>query len=154
MAAAGGSAMATGLATAGGSAHVGDWTRYPICVRTKVCKLEDGREWTKELLEQRLDVLRRVRWCLCCDEVCQVRSDRNAKWSDAEIIGDCHRKNPVMRNNGSAYPECNKMGVWKSVKQTPQLRNYRNNEIRKLQGRIAKVVASASGQRKKKKVKK
>jgi len=86
--------------------------------------------------------------------VCQVRSDRNAKWSDAEIIGDCHRKNPVMRNNGSAYPECNKMGVWKSVKQTPQLRNYRNNEIRKLQGRIAKVVASASGQRKKKKVKK
>ena len=91
---------------------------------------------------------------LCCDEVCQVRSDRNAKWSDAEIIGDCHRKNPVMRNNGSAYPECNKMGVWKSVKQTPQLRNYRNNEIRKLQGRIAKVVASASGQRKKKKVKK
>ena len=142
------------MAITGGSAHVGDWMKYDECVRTKVCKLKDGQEWTKELLRQRLDVLRRVRWCLCCDEVCQVRSDRNAKWSDAEIIGDCHRKNPVMRNNGSAYPECNKMGVWKSVKQTPQLRNYRNNEIRKLQGRIAKVVASASGQRKKKKVKK
>jgi hypothetical protein len=83
-----------------------------------------------------------------------VRSDKDMKWSDSEIIGDCHRKNTVMRNNGSAYPECDKMGEWKSVKQTPQLRNYRNNEIRKLQGRIAKVVASASGQRKKKKVKK
>ena len=120
------------MAITGGSAHVGNLTQYPVCVRTKVCKLEDGREWTKELLEQRLDVLRRVRWCLCCDEVCQVRSDRNAKWSDAEIIGDCHRKNTVMRNNGSAYPECNKMGEWKSVKYTKQMMNERANEIRKL----------------------
>ena len=151
MAAAGGSAMAI----TGGSAHVGDWMQYDECVRTKVCKLEDGREWTKELLEQRLDVLRRVRWCLCCDEVCQVRSDRNAKWSDAEIIGDCHRKNTRTTNDGSAYPECNnKTGEWKSVKHNRQMINRRANEIRKLQGRIAKVVASASGQRKKKKVKK
>ena len=74
---------------------VGDWTQYPVCVRTKVCKLKEGQKWTKELLQQRLDILRRVRWCLCCGEVCQVRSNRNAKWSDAEIIGDCHRKNTI-----------------------------------------------------------
>ena len=139
------------MATAGESARVGDWTQYPVCVRTKVCKLEDGREWTKALLEQRLDVLRRVRWCLCCDEVCQVRSDRNAKWSDAEIIGDYHRKNTRTTNDGSAYPECNKTGEWKSVKHNRQMINRRANEIRKLQGRIAKCVASAAGKRKKKK---
>jgi hypothetical protein len=142
------------MAITGGSAHVGDWMKYDECVRTKVCKLKDGQEWTKELLRQRLDVLRRVRWCLCCGEICQVRSDKDAKWSDAEIIGDCHRKNPVMRNNGSAYPECNKMGVWKSVKYTSQMKDIRRNEIRKFQGRIAKCVASAAGQRQKKKLKK
>ena len=129
---------------------VGDWTQYPVCVRTKVCKLDKG-QWTKELLGQRLDVLRRVRWCLCCGEVCQVRSDRDANWSDAEIIGDCHRKNTVKDNNGSAYPECNKTGVWESVKYTPQMKDIRRNEIRKLQREFAKRVASASGQRKKKK---
>ena len=129
---------------------VGDWTQYPVCVRTKVCKLDKG-QWTKELLGQRLDVLRRVRWCLCCGEVCQVRSDKDANWSDAEIIGDCHRKNTVKDNNGSAYPECNKTGEWKSVKHNRQMINRRANEIRKLQGRIAKCVASAAGKRKKKK---
>ena len=129
---------------------VGDWTQYPVCILTKVCKLREGQKWTKELLQQRLDVLHRVRWCLCCGEVCQVRSDRNTKWSDAEIIGDCHRKNTVMRNNGSAYPECNKTGVWESVKYTPQMKDIRRNEIRKLQREFAKRVASASGQRKKK----
>jgi len=142
------------MAITGGSAHGGDWMQYPECVRTKVCKLDDGQEWTKKLLEQRLDVLCRVRWCLCCDEVCQVRSDKDMKWSDSEIIGDCHRKNPVMRNNGSAYPECNKMGVWKSVKYTSQMKDIRRNEIRKFQGRIAKCVASAAGKRKKKKLRK
>ena len=79
-----------------------------------------------------------------------MRSDRNTKWSDAEIIGDCHRKNTVMRNNGSAYPECNKTGVWESVKYTPQMKDIRKNEIKKLQREFAKRVASASGQRKKK----
>ena len=143
------------MATAGESARVGDWTQYPVCVRTKVCKLEDGREWTKALLEQRLDVLRRVRWCLCCDEVCQVRSDRNAKWSDAEIIGDYHRKNTRTTNDGSAYPECNKTGEWKSLKHNRQMMNRRAYEIRKLQGKVAKCVApAAAGQRQKKKLKK
>ena len=137
------------MAITSGSAHVGDWTQYPVCVRTKVCKLDKG-QWTKELLGQRLDVLRRVRWCLCCGEVCQVRSDKDANWSDAEIIGDCHRKNTVKDNNGSAYPECNKTGVWESVKYTPQMKDIRRNEIRKLQREFAKRVASASGQRKKK----
>ena len=80
---------------------MGDMTQYPECVRTEVRKLDKG-QWTKELLGQRLDVLQRVRWCLCCGEVCQVRSDKDANWSDAEIIGNCHRKNTVMRNNGSA----------------------------------------------------
>ena len=131
------------------SSPLGDWTKYPECVRTKVCKLDKG-QWTKELLGQRLDVLRRVRWCLCCGEVCQVRSDKDANWSDAEIIGDCHRKNTVKDNNGSAYPECNKTGVWESVKYTPQMKDIRRNEIRKLQREFAKRVASASGQRKKK----
>ena len=94
------------MAITGGSAHVGDWMQYDECVRTKVCKL-DKEQWTKELLGQRLGVLWRVRWCSCCNEVCQVRSDKDANWSEAEIIGNCHRKNTVMRNNGSAYPECN-----------------------------------------------
>ena len=143
-------ADSTAMAIAEGSTHVGDWMQYPECVRSKVCTLKDGQKWTKQLLEQRLDVLHRVRWCLCCGEVCQVRSDRNANWKDAKIIGDCHRKNTAMRNNGSAYPECNKTGVWKSVTQTQQLRNYRNNEIRKFQGRIAKCVAAASKREKKK----
>ena len=141
----------THTAAADGSAHVGDWTQYPECVRTKVCKLDDGQEWTKKLLEQRLDVLGRVRWCLCCGEVCQVRIDRDAKWSDTEIIGDCHRKNTVKDNNGSAYPECNKTGVWESVKYTSQMKGIRRNEIRRLQREFAKCVAlpSASGERKK-----
>ena len=56
-----------------------------------------------------------------------------------------------MRNNGSAYPECDKMGEWKSVKYTEQMKYTRKNEIRKFQGRIAKCVASAAGKRKKKK---
>ena len=137
------------IALAEKSSPLGDWTKYPECVRTKVCKLDKG-QWTKELLGQRLDVLRRVRWCLCCGEVCQVRSDKDANWSDAEIIGDCHRKNTVKDNNGSAYPECNKTGVWESVKYTPQMKDIRRNEIRKLQREFAKRVASASGQRKKK----
>ena len=59
-----------------------------------------------------------------------------------------------MRNNGSAYPECNKMGEWKSVKYPKQMKNQRANEIRKLQGRIDKCVTSAAGKRKKKKLKK
>ena len=71
--------------------------------------------------------------------------------SDAEIIGDCHRKNTRTTNDGSAYPECNKTGEWKSVKHNRQMINRRANEIRKLQGRIAKCVASAAGKRKKKK---
>ena len=151
MAAAGGSAMTTmGSATAGGSARVGDWTQYPVCVRTKVCKLEDGREWTKALLEQRLDVLCRVRWCLCCNEVCQVRSDKDANWSDARIIGNCHRKNTVMRNNGSAYPECNNTGEWKSVTQTDRMRETRKTEIRKIRRQIVKFAAAAGHGRKKK----
>ena len=140
------------MATAGESARVGDWTQYPVCVRTKVCKLEDGREWTKKLLEQRLDVLCRVRWCLCCDEVCQVRSDKDMKWSDSEIIGDCHRKNTVMRNNGSAYPECNKMGEWKSVKYTKQMMNERANEIRKLQRKSEKLLEKPSKSKKMRKL--
>ena len=49
-----------------------------------------------------------------------------------------------------AYPECNKTGVWESVKYTPQMKDIRRNEIRKLQREFAKRVASASGQRKKK----
>lgn len=133
---------------------VGDWTQYPVCVRTKVCKLKEGQKWTEELLQQRLDVLHRVRWCLCCGEVCQVRSDKDANWSDAEIIGDCHRKNTVKDNNGSAYPECNKTGEWKSVKHNRQMINRRANEIRKLQREFAKRVASASKKRAQKRVKK
>ena len=147
-------ADSTAMAIAEGSTHVGDWMQYPECVRRKVCTLEDGQKWTKQLLEQRLDVLRRVRWCLCCGEVCQVRSDRNAKWSDAEIIGDCHRKNTVMRNNGSAYPECNKTGAWKSGTHTREMKNQRASEIRKLQRESAKRFPSASSQRKMKKGKK
>ena len=61
-----------------------------------------------------------------------------------------------MRNNGSAYPECNKIGVWKSMKYTKQMMSQRLSEIRKLQRKFAKRFASASsasGQRKKKKVK-
>jgi len=142
------------IAAAEKSSPLGDWTKYPECVRTKVCKLDKGQQWTKELLGQRLNVLRRVRWCLCCNEVCQVRSDKKMKWSDAEIIGDCHRKNTVKDNNGSAYPECNKTGAWKSGTHTREMKNQRASEIRKLQREIAKRVASASGQRKKKKVKK
>ena len=142
------------MAITGGSAHVGDWMKYDECVRTKVCKLKDGQEWTKELLRQRLDVLRRVRWCLCCGEICQVRSDKDANWSDAEIMGDCHRKNTRTTNDGSAYPECNKTGEWKSLKHNRQMINRRAIEIRKLQGRIAKCVASAAGKRKKKKLRK
>ena len=138
------------MATAGESARVGDWTQYPVCVRTKVCKLEDGREWTKALLEQRLDVLCRVRWCLCCNEVCQVRSDKDANWSDARIIGNCHRKNTVMRNNGSAYPECNNTGEWKSVTQTDRMRETRKTEIRKIRRQIVKFAAAAGHGRKKK----
>ena len=79
-----------------------------------------------------------------------MRSDRDANWSDAEIIGDCHRKNTVKDNNGSAYPECNKTGVWESVKYTPQMKDIRRNEIRKLQ-RVAKRVAFAKGKRRVKK---
>jgi hypothetical protein len=144
------------MAITGGSAHVGNLTQYPVCVRTKVCKLEDGQEWTKELLRQRLDVLRRVRWCLCCGEICQVRSDKDANWSDAEIMGDCHRKNTRTTNDGSAYPECNnKTGEWKSLKHNRQMMNRRAYEIRKLQRKVAKCVASAAaGQRQKKKLKK
>ena len=55
-----------------------------------------------------------------------------------------------MRNNGSAYPECNKTGVWESVKYTPQMKDIRRNEIRKLQ-RVAKRVAFAKGKRRVKK---
>ena len=117
------------MAITGGIAHVGDWTKYDECVRTKVCTLNKG-QWTKELAEQRLDVLCRVRWCSCCNEVCQVRSDNDANWSDAEIIGNCHRKNTRTKNDGSAYPECNKKGVWKSVKQTQQMKDTRKTEIR------------------------
>jgi hypothetical protein len=149
------------MAITGGSAHVGDWMKYDECVRTKVCKLKDGQEWTKELLRQRLDVLRRVRWCLCCGEICQVRSDKDANWSDAEIMGDCHRKNTRTTNDGSAYPECNnktgdnKTGEWKSLKHNRQMMNRRAYEIRKLQRKVAKCVASAAaGQRQKKKLKK
>ena len=47
-----------------------------------------------------------------------------------------------------------KMGVWKSVKYTSQMKDIRRNEIRKFQGRIAKCVASAAGKRKKKKLRK
>ena len=79
-----------------------------------------------------------------------MRSDRDANWSDAEIIGDCHRKNTRTINDGSAYPECNKTGGWKSMKYPKQMKNQRANEIRKLQREFAKRVASASGQRKKK----
>ena len=125
------------MAITGGGAHVGDWTQYPECVRTKVCKLDDGQEWTKKLLEQRLDVLRRVRWCLCCDEVCQVRRDAN--WSDAGIIGDCHRKNTRTKNDGTAYPECNKMGEWKSVKYPKQMKNQRANENTKITKEIGEI---------------
>ena len=80
---------------------------------------------------------------------CQVRSDRNTKWSDAEIIGDCHRKNTVMRNNGSAYPECNKTGVWESVKYTPQMKDIRRNEIRNYNGNLpsASLLHPAKGKR-------
>ena len=140
--------------SAGVRAQVGDWMQYPERVRAKAFELKEGEKWTKELLQQRLDVLHRVRWCLCCGEVCQVRGSKQGKWSDAQIIGDCHRKNTVKDNNGSAYPECNKTGVWKSMKYTKQMMNQRANEIRKLQREFAKSVASASGQRKKKKVKK
>jgi hypothetical protein len=101
---------------------------------------------------QRLDVLCRVRWCLCCDEVCQVRSDKDMKWSDSEIIGDCHRKNTVMRNNGSAYPECDKMGEWKSVKYTKQMMNERANEIRKLQRKSEKLLEKPSKSKKMRKL--
>ena len=140
--------------SAGVRAQVGDWMQYPERVRAKAFELKEGEKWTKELLQQRLDVLHRVRWCLCCGEVCQVRGSKQGKWSDAQIIGDCHRKNTVKDNNGSAYPECNKTGVWKSMKYTKQMMNQRANEIRKLQREFPKSVASASGQRKKKKVKK
>ena len=141
------------MAITGGSAHVGDWMKYDECVRTKVCKLDKGK-WTKELAEQRLDVLCRVRWCSCCNEVCQVRSDKDANWSEAEIIGNRHRKNTVMRNNGSAYPECNNTGVWKSVKQTQQMKDTRKIEIKKLRRQIVKFAAAAGHGRKKKRSKK
>ena len=122
---------------------VGDWTQYPVCVRTKVCKLKEGQKWTEELLQQRLDVLHRVRWCLCCGEVCQVRSDKDAKWSDAEIIGDCHRKNTVKDNNGSAYPECNETGDWQRLTQTQRMRDAKKIEIKKLRRQIARFASAA-----------
>ena len=81
--------------------------------------------------------------------------------SDAEIIGDCHRKNTRTTNDGSAYPECNnktgdnKTGEWKSLKHNKQMMNRRAYEIRKLQRKVANFVASAAaGQRQKKKLKK
>ena len=122
---------------------VGDWTQYPVCVRTKVCKLKEGQKWTEELLQQRLDVLHRVRWCLCCGEDCQVRSDKDAKWSDAEIIGDCHRKNTVKDNNGSAYPECNETGDWQRLTQTQRMRDAKKIEIKKLRRQIARFASAA-----------
>ena len=112
-------ADSTAMVSAEGSTHVGDWTQYPECMRSKECKLEDGHTWTNQLLEQRLDVLHHVRWCLCCGEV-------------------CHRKNTVKDNNGSAYPECNKTGVWKRVKYDRQTMNQRASEMRKLQREFAK----------------
>jgi hypothetical protein len=84
-----------------------------------------------------------------------VRSDKDANWSDAEIMGDCHRKNTRTTNDGSAYPECNKTGEWKGLKHNRQMMNRRAYEIRKLQRKVAKCVASAAaGQRQKKKLKK
>ena len=62
--------------------------------------------------------------------------------SDAEIIGDCHRKNTRTTNDGSAYPECNnktgdnKTGEWKSLKHNRQMMNRRAYEIRKLQRKV------------------
>jgi hypothetical protein len=134
---------------------VGDLMQYHKCVRPKVCKLNKG-QWTKELLEQRLDVLCRVRWCLCCGEVCQVRSDKDANWSDAEIIGNCHRGKKIngSNGNGTAYPECNKMGEWKSVKYTKPMMNERANEIRKLRRQIVKFASAAGHGSKKKRSKK
>ena len=76
--------------------------------------------------------------------------DCHRKKKEADIIGDCHRKNTVKDNNGSAYPECNKTGTWKSGTRTRKMKNQRASEIRKLQREFAKRVASASGQRKKK----
>jgi hypothetical protein len=55
-----------------------------------------------------------------------------------------------MRNNGSAYPECNDTGVWKSVKQTQQMKDSRKIEIKKLRRQIVKFAAAAGHGRKKK----
>ena len=57
------------------------------------------------------------------------------------------------KNDGTAYPECNKTGQWKSAKYTEEMKYSRKYEIRKFQGRIAKCVASTAGKRKKKKLK-
>ncbi len=60
-----------------------------------------------------------------------------------------------VQQDGSAYPECNKTGEWKSLKHNRQMMNRRAYEIRKLQGKVAKCVApAAAGQRQKKKLKK
>jgi hypothetical protein len=145
------------MAITGGSAHVGDLMQYHKCVRPKVCKLNKG-QWTKELLEQRLDVLCRVRWCLYCGEVCQVRSDKDANWSDAEIIGNCHRGKKIngSNGNGSAYPECKckKTGEWKSFMQTDRMREIRKTEIRKIRRQIVKFASAAGHGSKKKRSKK
>jgi hypothetical protein len=131
--------------------------QYHKCVRPKVCKLNKG-QWTKELLEQRLDVLCRVRWCLYCGEVCQVRSDKDANWSDAEIIGNCHRGKKIngSNGNGSAYPECKckKTGEWKSFMQTDRMREIRKTEIRKIRRQIVKFASAAGHGSKKKRSKK
>ena len=82
-----------------------------------------------------------------------ARLGATENWSDAEIIGTCHRKNTRKDNNGTAYPECNKIGEWKSAKYTKEMKCTRKNEIRKFQGSIAKCVASAAGKRKKRKLK-
>ena len=89
----------------------------------------------------------------CKAAACILKYFNICSW-DAEIIGDCHRKNTVKDNNGSAYPECNKTGEWKSVKHNRQMINRRANEIRKLQREFAKRVASASKKRAQKRVKK
>ena len=57
-----------------------------------------------------------------------------------------------MRNNGSAYPECNEMGEWKSVKYTKQMMNERANEIRKLQRKSEKLLEKPSKSKKMRKL--
>ena len=128
----------------------GKWVIDGERVRESV-RIERRREGTKELLQQRLDVLHRVRWCLCCGEVCQVRGSKQGKWSDAQIIGDCIGKiqlkiTMAVHILNATKRECGK--VWNIpsrwwIKERMRYENYNGNLPR------ASLLHPARGKRRK-----